>query len=377
MTSSKGNKIAFTIELFRDIWRIRNPKTKRFTFRQKHVSILIQRHLDYFYISNSMQVSVKNTDILASLLTDQSPITFSCYKNEERNRGRGLWKFNNSLIENEQYDLQMKKFILNTLNELFTENILDDQVKWEYLKYNIRKCTIKFSKELAKNTNKKIHELETKLKHYEKHESCVNNIDYKVCKLPLDEIYEKKAKGIRTRSKCNWYQHGEKSNKFFLNFEKHRIIQNQIHSVIINRDEITDQDEINKQIFSFYQSLFSRQVQVQADKIDAYLDNIPLPKLTNEQTLSCEGIISEDEVFKSLKSIDNNKSAGNDGLSKEFHEYLRDEIKEPFLASIHKAFLNQELSTSQKQVVIKMLEKRTKIRDSLRTGGRYHYLIQI
>ena len=42
-----------------DTWRIRNPKTKRYTFRQKHVSGLIQRHLDYFYISNSMQVSVK------------------------------------------------------------------------------------------------------------------------------------------------------------------------------------------------------------------------------------------------------------------------------------------------------------------------------
>ena len=62
----------------------------------------------------------------------------------------------------------MKKFILDTLNEPFTENILDDQVKWEYLKYNIRKYTIKFSKELAKNTNKTIDDLETKLKHYEK-----------------------------------------------------------------------------------------------------------------------------------------------------------------------------------------------------------------
>ena len=86
-----------------DIWRIRNPKTKRFTFRQKHVSGLMQRYLDYFYISNSMQVSVKNTDVPASLLTDHSPITFSYFKNEESNRGRGLWKFNNSLIENEKY----------------------------------------------------------------------------------------------------------------------------------------------------------------------------------------------------------------------------------------------------------------------------------
>ena len=88
-----------------DIWRIRNPKTKRYTFRQKHVSGLIQRRLDYFYISNSMQVSVKNTDVLASLLTNHSPIAFSYFNNEESNRGRAFWRFNNSLIENEEYVL--------------------------------------------------------------------------------------------------------------------------------------------------------------------------------------------------------------------------------------------------------------------------------
>ena len=120
--------------------------------------------------------------------------------------------------------------------------------------------------------------------------------------------------------------------------EKHCAIQSQIHSVIINQDEITDQAEINKQILSFYQSLFSRKVQNQTDKI--------------------EGIISKDEVFKSLKSIEDNKSPGNDELSKEFYECFWDEIKNPFLASIHRAFLNQELNSSQKQAVIKMLEKK-------------------
>ena len=64
-------------------------------------------------------------------------------------------------------------------------------------------------------------------------------------------------------------------------------------------------------------------------------------------------------MFKSLKSVDH-KSPGNDGLSKEFQECLWDEVKKQFLVSIHKAFLNQELSTSQKQAVIKMLEKRDK-----------------
>ena len=66
--------------------------------------------------------------------------------------------------------------------------------------------------------------------------------------------------------------------------------------------------------------MFSRKVQNQTDKIEVYLELIPLPKLTNEQTLSCEVIIFEDELFKSLKSMENNKSPGNDGLSEELYE---------------------------------------------------------
>ena len=58
--------------------------------------------------------------------------------------------------------------------------------------------------------------------------------------------------------------------------------------------------------------------------------------------------------------MDTNKSPGNDGICKEFYECFWDEVKKPFLASINKAFLNQGLSTSQKQAVIKMLEKKDK-----------------
>ena len=84
--------------------------------------------------------------------------------------------------------------------------------------------------------------------------------------------------------------------------EKHRAIRSQIHSVIINQDGITDHNKIQKKTFYFYQFFFLRKVQNQSDELEAYLELIPLPKLT---TLSCKGIISE-AVFKSLKSMENN-----------------------------------------------------------------------
>ena len=116
----------------------------------------------------------------------------------------------------------------------------------------------------------------------------------------------------------------------FVNLEKDWPYQSQMHFIIINQDEITDQAKINKQMFYFYQFLLLPKVQIHTDKIKAYLENKPLSKLTNEKTLSCEGIISEDEVSKSLKSKENNKSPENDGLSEEFYECFSDEIEKPF-----------------------------------------------
>ena len=43
-----------------DIWRIKNLKSKTFTFRQRHFSGILQRRLDCLFISNNMQESAKN-----------------------------------------------------------------------------------------------------------------------------------------------------------------------------------------------------------------------------------------------------------------------------------------------------------------------------
>ena len=40
---------------FFDIWRIRNPLEKSFTFRQNHSSGILNRRLGYIFISNKLQ----------------------------------------------------------------------------------------------------------------------------------------------------------------------------------------------------------------------------------------------------------------------------------------------------------------------------------
>ena len=87
------------------------------------------------------------------------------------------------------------------------------------------------------------------------------------------------------------------------------------------------------------------------------LENLPVPKLQEQKVIKCEGEITESEFLKSLKSMKNDKSPGNDGLTKEFYETFWKEIKTLFSNSIRKSFLTEELSTSQRQAVIKLIDK--------------------
>ena len=46
-----------------------------------------------------------------------------------------------------------------------------------------------------------------------------------------------------------WYEYGEKPTKFFLNLEKTRAHQNKIKNLLINGNEMTDQKEVNNELF--------------------------------------------------------------------------------------------------------------------------------
>ena len=92
--------------------------------------------------------------------------------------------------------------------------------------------------------------------------------------------------------------------------------------------------------------------------IQSFLDKVPLPKLNENQTLKCEGAITECELLKALTSMDNKKSPGNDGITKEFYIKFWDAVEERLCPSIQQSFIAGELSTSQKQGIIKLIEKK-------------------
>ena len=84
-----------------DIWRIRNPKVKRFTWRQK--TTVIQRRLDFWLVSNGMQEDIDNVDIIPSLKSDHSVIVLSINGIESGPCGPSIWKLISSLLDDKEY----------------------------------------------------------------------------------------------------------------------------------------------------------------------------------------------------------------------------------------------------------------------------------
>ena len=72
----------------------------------------------------------------------------------------------------------MKEHISTCFNILEKENILDDQVRWEYLKYEVRKFSIKFSKAQEKLRlervllEKELKNLESNMNNHEEYNDC-------------------------------------------------------------------------------------------------------------------------------------------------------------------------------------------------------------
>ena len=97
-------------------------------------------------------------------------------------------------------------------------------------------------------------------------------------------------------------------------------MQNQVQNLFCGQNKITDKTQINHQLHQFKKTLYTEKLQIQNENITAYLDQITIAVLTRELSQTCEDPISENVLSKALNDMSNNKSPGNDGLTKEFYE---------------------------------------------------------
>ena len=83
-----------------DIWRTRNQTTKRYTWRRYNP--YVQSRLDFWLITETLQTVVVENDIHPCVLSDHDYVTLHLHT-EKQKVGPSYWKFNNSLLRNEEF----------------------------------------------------------------------------------------------------------------------------------------------------------------------------------------------------------------------------------------------------------------------------------
>ena len=170
----------------------------------------------------------------------------------------------------------------------------------------------------------------------------------------FDKITENKLNGFITRSKAQIIEQNERNSKYFAILEKKKAESKFISRLNVNGTLITNQKSILSEEKQFYEKLYFKKEQINST-IDFF--DMSLPKLSENDRNSCEGILTEQECVKAIKEMKNLKSPGSDGITTEFHKLFWNEIKEHFLKSINFSFQKQELTELQKQSIITLIPK--------------------
>ena len=107
----------------------------------------------------------------------------------------------------------------------------------------------------------------------------------------------------------------------------------------------------------FYETLFKKHKQRIKTEVKSFLSHSNVPKLSEDRSKLCEEDLIEKDSYDSLKSMQNDISPGNDGLTKEFCKTFWNKLKEIFVDSVLETKEKGHLSISQRQAIVKLIEK--------------------
>ena len=181
----------------------------------------------------------------------------------------------------------------------------------------------------------------------------------------LELFYEERVKGIILRARARWYEHGERSSKYFLNLEKRNHVKKHIRKLTVNNSLTTDPCTIlSAEQKRFYKDLYkSRSKDAEKDgAIDDFPSKLRIPKLSENQKQQCEGRITVQECEAILKRFQEINLLATMAFPMNFITKCWTLISKPFLECINESFEKGEMSNTQKQAVITLIEKKGKDR---------------
>ena len=336
-----------------------------------------QARLDFFLITSHMIDIIHKANIRPSYRSDHSVTEIEIVLNRFK-RGKGIWKFNNSLLKQKEYlnlinnaiQDEIFKYAIPVYNINFLNNpanygnidlIIDSDIFLEVLFLRLRGESIKFATFQKKLQNLKEKELINDIEYLESNETLIesNSTLLSDKKAELEDIRKIKLEGERVRARLQWLKEGEKPSKFLGSLENKNFVEKTIKYLELqNGESVTDQFEILNHIREYYVNLFD-------EKRSMDVNLIELLKKSTDIKIRDSNLgdpITVKEIGQVLKRMKNNKSPGIDGFTSKFFKVFYSKLQYFITKSINSCFKKGILSPTHRQGILVCLPKGNKNR---------------
>ena len=335
-----------------DIWRIRNPDDIRYSWYRTKPKLCASR-LDYAIVSEGLSDQIYDVFYLNGYKTDHSAICL-IWDPISEDRGCSYWKFNVQLLKNTGFLEEMNKYLKLQINNL---HLLSAKKKWERIKALFKDFSIKFSKKAAKDKNHRIEDLSASISTLEADLGKLTKEQLNSLlsdKAELQELMSEKIKGTIFRSKCRWYEEGEKSSKYFYSLETARYNAKTV-SVLITDEGKTIKSNANilKMEHHFYTELYRKDQDVEfkpPDVTDYPMCPESIKQLHNQS-------FTMEELADATKSLNNNKCPGPDGLPIEIYKSFWPLLRTPLFEAINECYQHKQLFRSGSRGILNLIPK--------------------
>ncbi|XP_010481107.1 PREDICTED: uncharacterized protein LOC104759943 [Camelina sativa] len=238
---------------------------------------------------------------------DHRPILI--YTGEKRRTGCPLFRYDNRW----RFNKEIKEELARTWNSECHH--LSPKSFYEALK-KCRSCLSKWKTQNPINSARRIQELKAQI-HQAYNTSPVNLNHIKVLKTELTNVYRMEEEYWKTKSRIQWLQAGDRNTRFFHAKTKQRRSYNRISAITDTHGKVwSDEKGISRVIIDYFHNLY------RTDENQEYIDDVVQyikPRVSEEMNKELTEPITEEELYRAVRSMSREKAPGPDGFNPGFY----------------------------------------------------------
>lgn len=364
---SSLSKSACTIQLFlksygvADVWRFRNPNSRSYSFFSP-VHKTYSR-IDHFFLDKSLLPFVTACDYESIVISDHGPLTMRMRIPNTQTSYRP-WRLNSLLLAEEAFTNLIESQITLFLDINRTPGMSSLTI-WESLKAYLRGQVISYCANQKKASTARLKELTDEILELDMAHSHLPSADIMKKRMSLqtefDLLSTKQAEYLISKSRCGYYEHGEKAGRILAHQLRQRTANQAIPAINDEQgSKVTDNLKINSCFQTFYKSLYTSDSSADSSSLEDFFETLCVPSVDLGAAAGLEEDLSVAEIASAIGSMQSGKSPGPDGYPTDFFKRFSGQLSPLLLSVFEESFSSKSLPPTMREAVISLILKKDK-----------------